>query len=267
MIVVDAQVHAWKDGESTGHHRRQPIDEAVLRQEMKDAGVDRAVLVPPLWDPNGNAYALQLAQRDPSTFAVMGLLDLQAPDAAQRLSEWREQPGMRGVRFLLNTPQRLQAWHEGLLDPLWSVAEDLRLPVALLVPGQLNIASAVARAHPRLPLIVDHLGVPRGAVGEAALRHWPELLALAEFPNVYVKAAGVGDYALDPFPFRSLQVPLRQVFDAFGSQRVVWASELSRLHCPYAQCREHFEQHLPFLSESQVAQVLGKNMLTLLDWA
>jgi hypothetical protein len=41
-----------------------------------------------------------------------------------------------------------------------------------------------------LKLIVDHMDVPRASKGEAAYRLQPELLALAKYPNVAVKATG-----------------------------------------------------------------------------
>lgn len=266
MVIVDAQVHPWSRGESTGHHRRSPIDNDVLLQEMAKAGVDRVVLVPPLWDPDGNSYALAMARNAPSTFSVMGLLDPAAPDAADRLRRWHEEPGMRGVRFLLNTPDRLKPLHDGSCDALWPIAEELGITVAMLAPGQLAAVQAIARQHPRLKLIVDHLAVPRGAVGPSALQHWPQLLELAQYANVRVKAVGVGDYALDPFPFASLKEPLRQVFDAFGEDRVIWGSDLSRLHHPYVHCVEHFRQHLPFLTGAALEKVMGRNILNLLDW-
>ena len=266
MKTVDAQVHPWSAGESTGHHRRDPIDQFVLLQEMATAHVDRVVLVPPLWDPNGNAYALQMAAEMPEKFSVMGLLDPTREDAAQLLSQWHEQPHMRGVRFLLNTRDRLQPYLDGLLEPLWSAAEDAEIPVALLVPGHLEIARKVAIEHPRLRLIVDHLGVPRASVGPVAFKHWPQLLELASIPNIHVKAVGVGDYALDPYPFASLEEPLQQVFNAFGAERILWGSDLSRLHHSYAQCVNHFCEHLSFLSSRDVERVMGQNMLDLLNW-
>ncbi|VCU69039.1 Amidohydrolase [Pigmentiphaga humi] len=266
MLIVDAQVHTWSEGVSTGHHRRDPIDHGVMVREMAEAGVDRVVLVPPLWDPNGNAYAVQMARAEPEKFSVMGLLDPARGDAAERLARWRDQPHVRGVRFLLNTPERLQPLQEGLLDPLWPIAEAQNIAVAVLAPGQLPAVRAIASRHPGLRLIVDHLAVPRGAVGPRAFEHLPALLGLAELPNVYVKAAGVGDYAFDPFPFASLQEPLERIFDAFGAGRVVWGSDLSRLHHPYAQCVEHFKHHLPFLGQHDLARVMGLNMLQLLNW-
>lgn len=266
MVVVDAQIHPWSTGESTGHHRRTPIDNHVLQREMREAGVDKVVLVPPLWDPEGNAYALSMAKSAPTMFSVMGVLDPCLPDAQEKLRTWHNEPCMRGVRFLLNTPERLQPLLDGTCDALWPIAEDLGIPVAILAPGQLAAVGNIAQQHPRLQIILDHLGVPRAAVGPSALQHWPQLLELATLPNLSVKAVGVGDYAMDPFPFRSLTEPLQQVFHAFGADRMIWGSDLSRLHHPYRHCVEHFQKHLPFLSSSDRAKVMGENILRVLNW-
>src|SRR5690606_28154186 len=108
MEVVDAQVHAWSQGESTGHHRRTPITGEVLAAEMQAAGVDRVLLVPPLWDPSGNAYSLSLARSQPDRYAVMGVVDMNAADLVTPIRAWRQQEGMLGARFLFNTPERLR---------------------------------------------------------------------------------------------------------------------------------------------------------------
>lgn len=264
--IVDAQVHAWANGESTGHHRRVPITAEVLGSEMDKAGVDRVVLVPPLWDPQGNAYSLALAQAEPERFAVMGVLEPSVRDAAQRLRHWRNQPGMLGARFLFNSRERLAPLLNGQCDDWWLIAEETGLVVALLIPGALGEIDRIATRHPGLKLIVDHLGVPRGASGPAAFDHLPQLLALASHPNVYVKAVGVGDYALDPYPFRSLDGTLRQVVEAFGAERVIWGSDLSRLHHPYRQCVTHFCETLSWLPNDAVAGVMGGNLCRLLGW-
>lgn len=266
MLIADAQVHAWSQGESTGHHRRTPITGELLAAEMQHAGVDRVLLVPPLWDPSGNDYSLALARSQPRRFAVMGLLDPSAPDLAERVRGWKRQPGMLGLRFLFNTPERLAPVLAGRCDAVWPLAEEAGLVVALLVPGALHLVEQIAARHPALRLVVDHLGVPRGASGPMAFDHLPQLLALARHPNVHVKAAGVGDYALDPYPFRSLDAPLRRVFDAFGPSRVLWGSDLSRLHHPYRQCVSHFTEALPWLSRAELALVMGGNLCRLLDW-
>ncbi len=266
MLIVDSQVHAWSKGDSTGPHRRSPITREALTVEMAGAGVARVVLAPPLWDPGGNAYSLSLAQSEPDRFAVMGLLDPGAGDPLQRLRTWREQRGMLGIRFLFNTKDRIAPLLAGQLAPLWAVAEENDLVVAMLIPGALQLVDGIAQRHPRLRIIVDHLGVPRGSLGSAAFDHLPALLALAKHPNVHVKAAGVGDYAIDPYPFRSLETPLRRIFDAFGPRRILWGSDLSRLHHPYRQCVAHFKESLSWLSSSDIELIMGGNVCRLLDW-
>jgi L-fuconolactonase len=266
MRIVDSQVHAWIKGESTGHHRRSPITREVLEAEMALAGVERVVLVPPLWDPDGNAYALALAQAQPERFAVMGLLDPNGADLEERVRGWREQPRMLGMRLLLNTHDRMQPLLDGRLAGVWPVAERTGLIVAMLVPGGLHLVAAIARRHPALRIIVDHLGIPRGACGPAAFDHLPQLLALAALPNIHVKAAALGDYALDPYPFPSLDEPLRRVFDAFGPQRILWGSDLSRLHHSYRQCVTHLLETVPWLSGPDRALIMGANTCRLLGW-
>jgi L-fuconolactonase len=160
--VVDAQVHAWADGMSTGHHRRSPITSEVLRAEMAGAGVDRVVLVPPLWDPNGNAYSLELARAEPERFSVMGVVEAGADDPAARAMWLRERPGVRGVRLLLNTPERIAPLLAGAFEALWPAAQAAELVVALLIPGALHHVDDIASRYPELRIVVDHLGVRRG---------------------------------------------------------------------------------------------------------
>lgn len=266
MLIVDSQVHTWTDGESTGHHRRSPISRDVLKAEMAHASVDRVVLVPPLWDPGLNAYSLRLAQEEPERFSVMGLLEANVTDVAERVRTWQDQPGMRGIRFLFNQKDRIQPLLQGKFEAVWPIAEQTGLVVAMLIPGALHMVDDIARRFPRLKIIVDHLGVPRGASGPSAFDHLPALLSLAAHPNVHVKAAGVGDYALDPYPFRSLEAPLRRIFDAFGPRRIIWGSDLSRLHHPYRQCVTHFSETLAWLSSEDLQSIMGGNICRLLDW-
>ena len=267
MQIVDAQVHAWTNGISTGHHRRAPITQAVLEAEMAQAGVDRVVLVPPLWDPQGNAYSLDMARRVPERFSVMGVMgpDTQRPD--ELLRRWQDEPGLRGIRLLFNTPERLEPFRQGRFDTLWPLAQATGQTIAILAPGALDTIGEIARRFPDLRLIIDHLGVPRGATGPSAFDHLPMLLALAQCPNLYVKAVGVGDYALDPYPFGSLEEPLKRIFDAYGSERVIWGSDLSRLHHPYHQCVSHFCETLPGLTPTELAGVMGGNISRLLNWS
>jgi L-fuconolactonase len=109
MFIVDAQVHIW--GADTPErpwptwrsapHREQPFSKDDLLQEMNAAGVARVVIVPPSWEGDRNDLALEAARLHPDRFAVMG----RPPAAARSLRDWRDQPGMLGLRVTSNTAE------------------------------------------------------------------------------------------------------------------------------------------------------------------
>src|SRR5205814_1404976 len=97
---------------------------------MEAAGVDAAVIQPPAWDPDANAIALDAAARYPERFAVLGNFPLPDPGGPERLQGWKSQPGMLGLRYILNAP-RHAAWLDGSgLEWLWSGAQRLQIPIA-----------------------------------------------------------------------------------------------------------------------------------------
>src|SRR5207244_9676120 len=105
----------------------------------------------------------------------------------------------------------------------------------------------IAERHPGLKLIVDHMAVPPGSKGEAAYRFQPELLALAKYPNVAVKATGQVGYAADAYPFRSFHEHLHRCFDAFGPERMFGGTDITRMRCSWRQGVSVFTEELPWV--------------------
>src|ERR1700758_3893044 len=104
-LIVDAQVHLWK-GEPPDRQGApglkpqlpEPFTIERLVPMMEEAGVDRAVIVPPSWPGDRNDYGLEAVRRYPERFRVMGRIPLQNPKSAELLPGWRAQPGMLGIR-------------------------------------------------------------------------------------------------------------------------------------------------------------------------
>jgi predicted TIM-barrel fold metal-dependent hydrolase len=269
LIIIDAQVHIWNAGNPSPHHLRgrpDPFTVDDLQREMEAAGVDGAVLAPPSWDPNGNQPSLDAAKTSPNRFAVTGDLDWRAAPDPQRLENWRRS-GMRGLRLIFNTPDKQSALTNGTVEWIWQTAERVDLPIMLLVPGALAHVAQIGDRHPHLRLCVDHLGIPRGAKDAAAFEHLPTLLALARRPNISVKAGGIPSYStIDTYPYPSLQAPLRQVYDAFGPERIFWASDLTRMTCPYREVVTLFSEAIPWLSPADRRLILGESVCRWLGW-
>ncbi len=146
----------------------------------------------------------------------MGWFYLDDPNGRDLVARWKERPGMLGLRFYFNERHKREWMTDGSLDWLWPAAERAGVPVALAAALFLPTVGQIAERHPGLKLIVDHLAVPPGSSGESAYRFQPELLALAKYPNVAVKATGQPGYAEDAYPFRSFHEHLHRCFDAFG---------------------------------------------------
>ena len=271
-MIVDAQVHIWSSGPPTNPAHRQVSVFSVdsLLKEMDEAGVDAAVLHPPAWDPNSNELAIEAAGKHPGRLAILGKCPLDQPESRGLIDGWKNQSGMLGLRFALLQPEQRAWWTDGTMDWLWPAAERAGLPIALLAADFLPIVARVAERHPQLKLIIDHLGRPGSsktqATDAAAFANLPELLALARLPNVAVKATGAPSYSSEPYPYRSIHPYLRQIYDAFGPDRMFWGTDITRMPCSWTQCVTMFTEELTWLTERDRELIMGRALCAWLDW-
>src|SRR4051812_26666217 len=163
--IVDAQVHLWKAESDDWKwvpgmkpQMPEPFTIEKLVPLMDQAGVDRAVIVPPGWPGDRNDYGLEAAKRYPDRFAVMGRIPLRDPRSAALLPKWKEQPNMLGLRvaFLNNAADWIS---DGTADWFWPAAEKASVPVMAYAPGRAPLFAAIAKRHPGLNLIIDHMNV------------------------------------------------------------------------------------------------------------
>ncbi|MBV9836447.1 MAG: amidohydrolase family protein [Alphaproteobacteria bacterium] len=271
MRIVDAQIHTWGTGLPSNMSHRQvthyTVEEAVA--EMDEGGIDAAIIHPPGWDPNSHAMAFKAVKDYPGRFAVMGSLPLDKPQESKpRIARWREQPGMLGLRWtFLHEPAR-QWLADGTLDWLWSEAEKCQVPIAMLCTDSLADVGRVAERHPGLKLTVDHLGGRGGMTtlkDHAAMVHMPQLLALARHPNIAVKATGAPGYSAEAYPFPIMQGYLKQIFDAFGPQRMFWGTDITKMPCPWRQCVTMLSD-VPWLNDNDKRLIFGDAIRAWWGW-
>ncbi len=249
-------------------HLPVPLDAETVITMMDEAGVDRAILVPPSLEGDRNDLCLQAAHDYPRRFAVMGRLQLDHPRALERLEEMASQRGMLGVRLTFHRDNDRPMLTNGVADWFWPAAETLGIPVMVHAPERLPQLGEIARRHPKLKLIVDHMGFARETSDDRAGAGADRILALAKHPNVSVKVSAAPCYSSEPYPFRNLHEPLRRIIQGFGARRTFWGSDVSRVlaHCTYRQAVTMFTEELDFLSKSDLEWVMGRGILELLDW-
>jgi predicted TIM-barrel fold metal-dependent hydrolase len=237
---------------------------------MGDAGVSRAVLVPPSFEGENNDLCVAAAKRFPSQFGVMGRLALDRPDRAAALQTWSETPGALGVRITLFRPAELTALDSGQADWLWAAAERQSMPLMIFPdPTALPSLGQIAEAHPDLRLIIDHLGVAYDPTSSHpySFENLSMLLHLANYPNIAVKASGLPRYATDSYPFSSTHQVVRDVVRAFGCRRVMWGSDVtSGLSCSYRQSVTMFTEEMSGLSDVDLHWIMGQSLLEWLHW-
>jgi predicted TIM-barrel fold metal-dependent hydrolase len=273
--IVDSQVHLWK-AESADWpwvagatpQMSEPFTIEKLVPAMDSAGVDRAVIVPPSWPGDRNDYGLEAARRYPDRFGVMGRIPLNDPQMAARLPKWREQYGMLGIR--VSVAGASEKWLEdGTADWFWPAAEKAGVPVMVLTAGHGPAFARIAERHPGLTLIVDHMGLSAAIVKAGKLQESiDQTVAVAKFPNVSVKLSAGPNYSAEAYPFRDFDQPIRRLFDVYGPQRCYWGSDLTNgfTKATYRQRVTHFTEELGFLSKSDKEWVMGRAILSRLNW-
>ena len=278
MIITDCQVHTWLadspqrpwlPARAAAVHQPEPITTERLLDRMNEAGVDRAVIVPPSWDCDRVDYALDGARRHPRRLAVMGRFPVEEPAQLDRLQEWIRQPGMLGVRLSLVSPTELEWLRDGTIDWFWAAAERAGIPVAIRAPASMRELDAIADRHPGLRLLIDHLNLSREVVAADTIDETiAAVIGLARHPNVYAKISAIPTASRDAYPFRDMHDRIRQVLEAFGPRRCLWGSDLSRLLLKgsYRECVALFTEALDFLSAADKDWIMGRALAECLNW-
>jgi predicted TIM-barrel fold metal-dependent hydrolase len=125
---------------------------------------------------------------------------------------------------------------------LFAAAERHHVPVFAWVPSRATMLLPYVRKFPGLTFIVDHCGVGVAPlrVGElpvtmessltrsraARLAEFDQVCEMAAYPNVALKwCHAPGLLSEEDYPYRDVMPLLRQAIEAFGVERVLWASD------------------------------------------
>jgi predicted TIM-barrel fold metal-dependent hydrolase len=276
MIITDSGLHIWqaptpeRPWNPAKAHLKDPMGYEDLRVRMAEAGVDRAILVPPSFAGGRSEYSLQAAAKYPEQFAVMGSIPLEKPEGRQILENLMGQPGALGVRLTFHH-EHDESWiRDGTADWFWPVAEKMNIPVMMNAPSVLKDVGEVAERHPNLRLIIDHMGRLKGMKDEKLGLGLAQTIGLAKHPNVFVKLTSAPSCSSEDYPYRNIHPHLKRLIEAFGPRRCFWGTDLSsmlsRSKCTYPQAVTMFTEEMDFLSEEDLEWVMGRGLAECLSW-
>jgi len=237
-LIIDAQIHMWPANRpdrswvaGTQPQLPEPFTIERVMPLINEAGVDRVVIVPPTLEGERLDYAQEAVKRYPGRFGIMARIDLDKPDRAARLSTWRNQPGVLGIR--INIVGEQAKWlTDGTTDWFWPAAEQANLPIMFLTTGQTHLFGRIAEKHPQLPLIIDHMGVSTAVLRSWKLAESIAAAALAKYPNVSVKLSSAPLMSSEPYPFRDMTPHIRRLFDVYGPRRSYWGTDVTNMRPP-----------------------------------
>jgi L-fuconolactonase len=260
-FVVDAQLHA-----APGH-----ATAAELIAMMDAVGVNAALLTQFSALGSDNSYILAIADAHPDRFGAVGMVDAQRPELDAQLAQWKQHPAGIGIRITIRSDEDTARLHGGWYDDELALAAREAVPVFIFCPGELESVAAIARRHPELRLVVDHLGLPAllDEAGPHVFEQLPDLLALGALPNVAVKCSAAPIHSTEPYPFDDLWPHLERVIETFGLERVTWGSDINRIGgMPFAYADAlGFIQHTNRLSPAEKRLILGDSLRGWLAWS
>lgn len=212
-------------------------------------------------------HGLQLSSGLPSV--IVPHINFTQPDLLEILAahcEFKQVRGIRSKPITADDPTRSVRGEPGTLqDPKWldglAQLENFNLSWDLRVPfWHLEEAAEVARLFPRLPIALNHTGLPLDR-SDSGLRIWRRgMEALADSPNVYVKLSELGLKGGGWDALSNKQI-IRDAVSIFGTQRALFASNLpvSRLSASFEQIFKGVLDALSELDDQSLQDIFASN--------
>ena len=265
--VIDAHVHYWKV--ERGDYRWMTPDLPICRDFLpvdaaplfRAAGVDGIVLVQAADTEAETRFMLRLAEADHRVRGVVGWIDMEAPDAPDRLAHLARNPLLRGIRPMWQDIAEDDWFLRPSQSPAYRAVVDLGLSFdALARVRHLPLLPRLIERHPDLPLVIDHAAKPEIAAGH--FDSWRrDMAVLAAFPHVHCKFSGLVTEAALGAPIEAIKPYAEALLDLFGPSRLIFGSDwpVVTTHRDYATWWEWAHTLTADLSESEQGAIFGGN--------
>ena len=267
--VVDSHHHFWDVGKL--EYQWMPPGESVLRRnylpedlapELKQAGVDKTVIVQAHQSVEETMWLLDIAENNEFVAGVVGWVDLTAADVGDTLDELQANPWFKGVRHI---------WHDepdddwlarpGPVNGLREVAARGLAYDFLVRPQHLKYVPEIMDKVPDLRSVIDHIAKP--LIAEKAVEPWLEdLREVANIPGMMCKVSGmVTEADLDNWTPDDLAPYVAHVLGMFGYDRLMYGSDwpVCLLGGSYQEVIGAAKTTLSSLTSEETEAVFGKN--------
>jgi len=232
---IDAHVHIWHSDTNRyplspnfENSAMQPTSFTAdeLFQHCRGVGVKRIVLIQMSFYEYDHTYMHEMMQAHPGVFSGVALVDHRSDDVESKMDELVSM-GMRGFR--LHSRGDAHEWvdHPNM-HALWRKASADGLAVCPLInPTDIRHVDALCNKFPETTVVVDHFARV-GISGTIEPAQLDQLCRLARHRHTHVKTSAFYALGKKSPPYHDLVPMIRRVSDAFGPERLMWASD-----CPF----------------------------------
>lgn len=287
--VVDGHLHLFK-AQSENYPRvtyddMAPADREETAErflEVMDAnGVDHAIVVP--LSPEDH-YLAELLDRSEGRFAGIGMHDSEVADPVADLERRIDETPIQGMRLYGlgaepgSDPEALRVF------PLLRSMRDHDMKVWFYgPPDQVDMLDKTMDLLPGLTVVMNHLAFSPDIDVELRFDEYrrprfdevlpPPSLERAErlaakHDTMYVHFSGHYAFTHEPYPYLDLQETCRRIYDAFGADRMLMASDWPWIQEEpgYGETLALVDVHLPDLTDAERAAIRGGAALSLFDF-
>jgi L-fucono-1,5-lactonase len=230
-----------------------------LKPLLKDARIEKTILVQAAPSEAETVFLLQLADATSFVGAVAGWVDFDLPNAAKAIARLAQNSKLRSLRPMLqDIPD-----DEWLLCPHVATAVDAVVAAglkfdALVKPRHLPMLERFLHRHPDLPVVIDHGAKPDIRSGD--LKTWAQAMrSIARAPNAWCKLSGLVTEAGTDWSTEMLRPYVDILLEVFGADRLMWGSDWPVLNeaADYLSWVRAAETMMRGLSERERQMVFG----------
>lgn len=231
---IDAHSHIW-----TRDIKRYPLKQGTTLKDLdppsftteellktaRPEGVRHVVLIAHhTFYGFDNTYMTDAAKEHPGVFKVVGMIDDSQPHPdvamkkllAQHVTGFRITPWVRKDAHWLDNSGMKQMWK--------TASETGQAMCCLINPENLAEVDKMCGDFPDTRVVIDHFA-RIGVDGEIRDSDLQNLCALARHKNTFVKISAYYALGKKQAPYDDLIPMIRRLYDAFGPQRLMWASD------------------------------------------
>lgn len=268
---------------------------------MDEAGIDAAFLMQATFYGLLNDYVGAAVRQWPDRFVGCACLDPVSKYWRETLAHCVEDLGLRAVKFEMSEDYGLTGIHPDLrltdpgLAPFWERLVEYDIPI-MLDPGWAGQQGnhpedvrALVAAHPRLRVVVCHLGQPDRSLVERICRSsaqgesdqpdervaaqdpsWMAWLEVGKMANVYFDLAILHTFGrFEEYPYPTAQEYVRMAVERVGAGKLMWATDVpyAFLMGSYSEALNWLRNHCGFLDGAARAAILGGTAASVLGFS